>query len=176
MTSQGNVEGKGSCCNEMDIWEANSRATHVAPHTCNQTGLYLCSGAECEFEGVCDKNGCAWNPYRVNITDYYGRGEQFKVNTLKPFTVITQFPTGPNGKLKEIRRLHVQDGKLIESYTVNSPGLPKTDALTDEFCTVTGARKFLGLGAHAGMGDAITRGMTLGMSLLLESPMSTNTE
>ncbi|KAK3319408.1 cellulase, partial [Apodospora peruviana] len=160
----GNIDGKGACCNEMDIWEANSRSAHLAPHTCNQTGVYLCEGAECEFEGVCDKNGCAWNPYRVNITDYYGRGPQFKVDTSRKFTVITQFPA-VNGEVTSIKRMYVQDGKLIESHVVDAPGLPKVDALEDGFCSKTGARRYLELGGTQGMGDAITRGMTLVFSI-----------
>jgi len=160
----GNIEGKGSCCNEMDIWEANSRASHIAPHTCNQTGLYLCEGAECQDEGVCDKAGCGWNPYRVNITDYYGRGNGFKVDTTRKFTVITQFPA-KDGVLQSIKRMHIQDGKLIDAYTVDAPGLPKTNTMTDEFCEATGADKYLELGANKGMGDAMTRGMTLVFSI-----------
>ncbi|KAL2127605.1 hypothetical protein VTI74DRAFT_10430 [Chaetomium olivicolor] len=161
----GNIEGRGSCCNEMDIWEANSRAAHIAPHTCNKKGLYLCSGDECGADGVCDKNGCGWNPYRVNVTDYYGNSKRFKVDTSRPFTVVTQFPADRRGKLQKIHRLYVQDGKVIESYVVNAPGLPKTDSTTDEFCKATGASKFLELGGHQGMGEAMTRGMVLAMSI-----------
>jgi cellulase len=53
----GNIGGKGSCCNEMDIWEANAPATQIAPHVCRDAGLYECTGDECAFEGACDKNG-----------------------------------------------------------------------------------------------------------------------
>jgi cellulase len=52
INGEGNIEGYGSCCNEMDIWEANGRATHIAPHPCNQTGLYECTPDECAYEGV----------------------------------------------------------------------------------------------------------------------------
>jgi len=144
----------------MDIWEANGRSTHIAPHTCNVTGMYLCEGAECGSNGVCDKGGCGWNPYRVNITDYYGKGPQFKVDTTRKFTVITQFPA-VNGKLQAIKRMYVQDGKLIESHVVDAPGLPKVDSMTTEFCQATKATKYLELGGNPGMGDALTRGMTL---------------
>nr|Q12622.1 RecName: Full=Endoglucanase EG-1; AltName: Full=Cellulase; AltName: Full=Endo-1,4-beta-glucanase; Flags: Precursor [[Humicola] grisea var. thermoidea]BAA09786.1 Cellulase [[Humicola] grisea var. thermoidea] len=161
----GNIEGKGSCCNEMDIWEANSRASHVAPHVCNKKGLYLCEGEECAFEGVCDKNGCGWNPYRVNVTDYYGRGEEFKVNTLKPFTVVTQFLANRKGKLEKIHRFYVQDGKIIESFYTNKEGIPYTNMIEDEFCAATGSRKYMELGATQGMGEALTRGMVLAMSI-----------
>ena len=162
----GNIEGKGSCCNEMDIWEANSRSQSIAPHPCNKQGLYMCSGQECEFDGVCDEWGCTWNPYKVNVTDYYGRGPQFKVDTTRPFTVITQFPADQNGKLTSIHRMYVQDGKLIEAHTVNLPGYPQVNALNDDFCRATGAAtKYLELGATAGMGEALRRGMVLAMSI-----------
>lgn len=162
---QGNIEGKGVCCNEMDIWEANSRANHIAPHTCSTPSFFLCEGDECSRDGLCDKPGCAWNPYRVNVTDQYGTGPEFKVDTLRPFTVITQFPADANGKLKSINRLYVQDGKVIENHSVDVPGLPKVSEMTDEFCAATGAEPFLRLGGHEGMGDAMTRGMVLAMSI-----------
>ncbi|KAF2843122.1 glycoside hydrolase family 7 protein [Patellaria atrata CBS 101060] len=159
----GNIEGKGSCCNEMDIWEANSRSTHLAPHPCNQTGLYECTGEECAFEGVCDKNGCGYNPYRVNQTQYYGR-DGLKVDTKKPFTVVTQFPQ-KNGKLVAIKRLYIQDGKLIQNAMINVEGLPKQDYLEDNFCELTGSRRYMDLGATAGMGAALSRGMVLAFSV-----------
>jgi cellulase len=64
----GNIGGKGSCCNEMDIWEANAPATQTAPHVCNHTSLYMCTGDECAFEGVCDKNGCGYNTCRLPLS------------------------------------------------------------------------------------------------------------
>ncbi|KAL2172337.1 hypothetical protein VTG60DRAFT_6176 [Thermothelomyces hinnuleus] len=161
----GNIEGKGACCNEMDIWEANARSQHIAPHPCSKAGPYLCEGAECEFNGVCDKNGCAWNPYRVNVTDYYGEGAEFRVDTRRPFSVVTQFHADDAGKLESIYRLFVQDGEVIESYVVDSPGLPRTDRMTDEFCAATGSTRFTELGAMEGMGDALTRGMVLALSI-----------
>jgi cellulase len=114
---------------------------------------------------VCDKDGCAWNPYRVNVTDYYGNTNQFKVDSSRPFTVVTQFPANRKGKLEAIHRLYVQDGRVIESYTVDAPGLPKTDSMTDEFCKATGAAKYLDLGGTVGMGEALTRGMVLALSI-----------
>ncbi|KAK4186027.1 endoglucanase EG-1 [Podospora australis] len=165
INGEGNLEGYGACCNEMDIWEANGRSTHVAPHTCNVTGPYLGTKEESAFEGVCDKNGCGWNPYRVNITDYYGNSDKFQVDTRRPFSVITQFPADKKGKLTSIKRMYVQDGKLIQSHTVRKEGLPEVDALTEEFCAATGSRKYLGLGGTVGMGEALSRGMVLALSI-----------
>ncbi|KZL85384.1 glycosyl hydrolase family 7 [Colletotrichum incanum] len=159
-----NFEEKGSCCNELDIWEANSRATHIAPHPCSQPGLYKCTGEECEKTGVCDKSGCSWNPNAVNATDYYGRGDNFKVDTTRKFTVVTQFPS-ENGELKELRRMYIQDGKVIQNSVVNIEGPPKINFMNDEYCQATGASEFMRLGGMEGMGQAMSRGMVLALSL-----------
>ncbi|KAL2106259.1 hypothetical protein VUR80DRAFT_6992 [Thermomyces stellatus] len=159
----GNIDGKGVCCNELDIWEANARATHLAPHPCNQTGLYTCTGPECEQDGVCDKDGCSYNPYRVEAFDYYG--PELRVDTSRPFTVVTQFPADEDGNLVEIRRLYVQDGKVIQNAKVEKEGLPEVDFMNDELCAAQGADKFADLGALKGMGEAMTRGMVLCMSV-----------
>ncbi|KPM42577.1 Endoglucanase type C [Neonectria ditissima] len=160
-----NVDGRGSCCNELDIWEANSRATHIAPHPCNQTGVYECAGAECGASGVCDKSGCAWNPNRVNVTDYYGRGDAFKVDTTRKFTVVSQFLADKAGQLKELHRHYVQDNQIIQSAVVNIAGPPKVNFMNDEYCEATGADAFMRLGGMQGMGEAMTRGMVLVMSI-----------
>merc|ERR1712157_207006 len=81
----------GACCAEMDIWEANSMANAFTPHTCSTNKLYRCSDpVECgdndsdnRYDGVCDKDGCDINPYRMGVEDFYGRGDQYAVNTLK---------------------------------------------------------------------------------------------
>jgi cellulase len=159
---QPNIEGKGVCCNELDIWEANSRGTHLAPHTCNQTALYLCQGDECGIDGVCDEIGCGYNPYRFGRKDFYGRG--LTVDTTRPFTVITQFPANAAGKLVEIRRLYIQDGKLIQNAPVNLDA-PEANFMDDKHCVATGAKKYMELGGNIGMGESMTRGMVLAMSI-----------
>lgn len=147
----------------MDIWEANARATQIAPHTCNQTGLYECSGEECAFNGVCDKNGCGYNPYVLGNKEYYGTG--YTVDTTQPFTVVTQFPADENGGLKEIRRLYVQDGKVLANAAVNVTGPPDVDYIDDEYCTATGATRYMELGGNTEMGEALERGMVLIFSI-----------
>ena len=147
----------------MDIWEANARATQIAPHTCNQTGLYACSGDECAFDGVCDKNGCGYNPYVLGNKEYYG--PELTVDTSRPFTVVTQFPADENGVLREIRRLYIQDGEVIANAAVNVTGPPPGDSIDDEYCTATGATRFMDLGGNPGMGEALTRGMVLIFSI-----------
>ena len=146
----------------MDIWEANARAEQIAPHVCSHPGVYGCTGAECTFDGVCDKNGCGHNPYVLGNKEYYGPG--FTVDTKRPFSVVTQFPA-ENGKLTQIRRLYVQDGKVIENASVNITGPPPGNHIDTEYCTATGAARFLDLGGMEEMGNALTRGMVLAMSV-----------
>ena len=162
---QGNIKGRGACCNEMDIWEANSRATAFTPHTCNHTGVYQCTGAECAFNGVCDKNGCAYNAYGNGNHEYYGRGLQ--VDTTRPFSVVTQFPTDKFDHLTEIRRLYVQDGKVIQNAAINvtATGLAPGNSITDAYCNATGAARYEALGGNLGMGKTLHRGMVLVFSI-----------
>lgn len=142
----------------MDIWEANSRATQIAPHTCNTPSLFTCTGDECKSNGKCDKNGCGDNPYRHrNATDYYGLG--LKVNTRKPFTVVTQFPADKNGVLQAIVRKYVQNGVVIENAS------PKIK-MDQPYCSAQGgAESYNRLGGHKGMGEALARGMVLALSI-----------
>jgi cellulase len=155
---QGNVAGNGVCCNEMDIWEANSRSNQIAPHTCNKESLFTCSGTEeCGPKGVCDKYGCGDNPYlHRNDKLYYGPG--LKVDTTKPFTVVTQFPA-KNDVLQAIVRKYVQNGVVIENASINI-------TMDQPFCDAQGgAEQFNALGGLKGMGGALSRGMVLALSI-----------
>ncbi|KAG8796165.1 Exoglucanase 1 [Ceratobasidium sp. 428] len=75
----------GTCCDEMDIWEANSVSTAYTLHPCTSTGQTRCSGATCT--SACDQAGCDFNPYRLGVKDFYGKG--MTVDTSKQFTVVT---------------------------------------------------------------------------------------
>ncbi|KAG8977570.1 hypothetical protein FRB90_008759, partial [Tulasnella sp. 427] len=81
----------GSCCNEMDIWEANQISAAYTPHPCDPVGLYKCTGDACgspsRYSGVCDPDGCDFNSYRQGDHDFYGPGKV--VDTTKKFTVVT---------------------------------------------------------------------------------------
>lgn len=161
-----NTEGLGACCNEMDIWESNSRATGYTPHSCSIEGFYGCKGDECGADGVCDKPGCGYNPYALGKKKYYGLGEQFKVDTSKLMTVVTQFisANGQNdGRLKEIRRLYVQDGQVIQQAKVKVDG-DKYDSIVPGFCEAT-SESFQSHGGLRGMGEALARGMILTFSI-----------
>lgn len=113
---------------------------------------------------MCDKNGCGYNPYNLNNHNYYG--PRLTVDTNRPFTVITQFPTDESGILKEIHRLYIQDGRLIQNAAVNvTYDAPDINFIDDELCTATGAERFMDLGATGGMGEAMSRGMVLCFSV-----------
>ena len=58
----------------------------MTPHACSKKGQYTCSGDDCgdtsagqRQEGVCDKDGCDFAPYRLGATDFYGEGAAAKV-------------------------------------------------------------------------------------------------
>jgi len=134
----------GSCCNELDIWEANNIATAFTVHPCNVEGSHRCEGVECgdnasgdRYNGICDKDGCDFHNWRLGDHDYYGPGPQFKVDSTKPMTVVTQFLTDDGtdtGEFVEMRRIYVQDGKVIDNSFTSLEGMDKTDSITDEFC------------------------------------------
>jgi len=171
-----NLNASGACCNEMDIWEANARATVYTPHTCSSSGSFLCSGDECirtpaGGSGVCDKDGCGINPYGLGSRGFYGPG--LTVDTTRPFTVITQFFTSDNsssGVLSSIRRLYIQDGKLIASPAQSTiPAVTRlvdfTGAITDPYCAARNRTDFARLGGFKGMGESLARGMVLIFSI-----------
>lgn len=132
----------GTCCNEMDVWEANSMSTAYTPHVCTVQGQYRCSDTQCgddpnnRYGGVCDKDGCDFNAYRMGDTEFFGPNKQ--IDTTQPFTVVTQWLTSDNttnGDLVEIRRLYVQNGKVILNSVANFTGQIKPyDSVSDEFC------------------------------------------
>ncbi|KAK3700403.1 hypothetical protein LTR37_016014 [Vermiconidia calcicola] len=159
-----NVDTLGACCNEMDLWGANAVATQYAPHTCNKPGLYPCKGAECGEDGVCDKPGCGFNPYQLGRPNYYGYDN--KVDTTKPFTVVTQFHTDDGttvGTLDEIRRMYVQDGEVIHNAVVKFHK-STIDSLTPAFCK-SQASEFQKRGGLPTMGEPLGRGMVMAFSV-----------
>jgi len=170
----------GACCAEMDIWEANSMATAYTPHTCSVEKLYRCEGIECgdndkgqRYDGVCDKDGCDINPYRMGNTNFYGRGPEYAVNTLKPMTVVTQFLTTDgtdSGDLSEIRRFYVQDDMIIHSPPSTILGADDTDSITDGFCDAKkdlfgDVKDYQEHGGMKGMGESLDRGHVMIFSL-----------
>ncbi|KAK3318197.1 endoglucanase EG-1 precursor [Apodospora peruviana] len=176
INGEANLNKYGACCSEMDIWEANSRASAYTPHPCNTTGVYKCTGVLCgkpnKYESVCDKDGCDFNAHRLGQTSYYDHNGT-SVDTNRTFTVVTQFLTtngNGTGALREIRRLYLQDGKLIENAQVQVPGIDRGNSLTDEFCAqekkAFGAvNGFAAQGGMRAMGESLRRGMVLVFSV-----------
>ncbi|KAH6843080.1 glycoside hydrolase [Chaetomium sp. MPI-CAGE-AT-0009] len=128
----------GSCCTEMDIWEANSISTAYTPHPCTTVGQHRCEGDACggtysetRYAGTCDPDGCDFNAYRQGIKDFYGPG--MTVDTNKKFTVVTQFIKGSDGQLADIKRFYVQNGKVIENPESTIEG-NSGNSITEEFC------------------------------------------
>ncbi|KAK6349410.1 hypothetical protein TWF696_005695 [Orbilia brochopaga] len=191
IAGKGNVEGwvassvdsnagfgkAGSCCNEMDIWEANSISNAYTPHVCGKTGLYRCEDpVECgdadnRYNGVCDKDGCDFNPFRQGNKDFYGPGKT--VDTTKKITVVTQFITDDmtsTGKLVEIRRAWVQNNQVILESKNTWPGIGDFNSITDEYCVnqkrVFGDNPYFNNhGGVAGMGTSLGRGHVLAISI-----------
>jgi len=170
----------GSCCFELDIWEANTISTAFTNHPCDVTGQYRCEGVECgdnksdnRYDGVCDKDGCDFNHWRMGDPTYYGPGSSFKVDSTKPLTLVTQFITSDGtdtGDLTEMRRIYVQDGKVIANNVANVPGMQQWDSVNQPMCDEQ--KKIFGdpddhteKGGMKAMGESMDRGQVLVMSL-----------
>ncbi|KAI0040790.1 carbohydrate-binding module family 1 protein [Auriscalpium vulgare] len=166
----------GTCCSEMDIWEANLNAEAYTPHPCSVTGQTQCSGTDCgagsdRYSGVCDADGCDFNSYRMGNTTFLGTG--LTVDTSKTITVVTQFITSDNtssGTLSEIRRIYVQGGKVIQNSNVNIAGIDAVNSITTDFCTQQktafgDTNYFATKGGLGQLGKALSTGMVLALSI-----------
>jgi len=166
----------GTCCTEMDIWEANSMAAAYTPHICSTIGQTRCNGTACgdgadRLKGLCDKSGCDFNSYRLGNTQYYGKG--LKVDTSKPFTVVTQWITSDgtaNGDLVEIRRHYKQNGQTIPNSEVSISGMKAYNSITDNYCkdeatAFSDSSYFEDKGGLKALGASLARGHVLSLSL-----------
>lgn len=101
--------------------------------------------------------------------DFYGPKKT--VDTTKKFTVVTQFITSDGkstGEFSEMRRLYVQDGKVIKNIKAKMSGLEKFDSLTKDYCELAKplfGSKFGDKGGFSSMSGSMERGMVLAMSL-----------
>lgn len=178
----------GSCCAELDVFEANRMAGALTVHPCNTEGKHTCQGGmECGdgdehqyYMGVCDKDGCEFNPYRLGNHSFMGAGAT--VDLKKPVTVVTQFHTEDgtdSGALTEIRTYYVQDGKVIQNSHSMLEGI-EGDSITDGFCdqekvqyevtrdnynTEGAYNQFREKGGLRKIGEALDRGMVLALSI-----------
>jgi len=167
----------GTCCFEMDVWESNSMATAYTPHVCSVQGQYRCNGTQCgdtpdnRYGGVCDKDGCDFNSWRQGVKNFFGSG--FTVDTKSKFTVVTQYVTADgtdSGDLAEIRRIYVQNGKVIQNSKTTLPGIDSYSSISDKFCNdqkkLFGDRNdFETKGGLRAMGRQMDAGMVLVLSL-----------
>ncbi|KAF8592886.1 hypothetical protein BDV93DRAFT_594139 [Ceratobasidium sp. AG-I] len=102
---------------------------------------------------------------------FYGKG--LTVDTNKKMTVVTQFITADGtatGALKEIRRVYVQDGKVIQNSKTNVAGLAAYDSITDQFCAAQktvfeDTNVYAQKGGMATMDKSFTAGVVLVMSI-----------
>ncbi|KAJ5184929.1 Concanavalin A-like lectin/glucanases superfamily [Penicillium cf. griseofulvum] len=171
------VGGHGSCCPEMDIWEANSISTAYTPHPCDSPEQVMCEGDACggtysstRYAGTCDPDGCDFNSFRMGNESFYGPG--MTVDTKSKVTVVTQFITADgtdSGALSEIKRIYVQDGKVIANSASEVTGV-EGSSITEEFCAAQkkafgDEESFTAHGGLAGMGEGLDQGMVLVMSL-----------
>jgi cellulose 1,4-beta-cellobiosidase len=166
----------GSCCFEWDVWEANAYATQHAAHPCGvDTPAYVCE-SDCQ---KCDTSGCANNPYRFEAQNgakthaFYGLGKQ--VDTSKKFTVVTQFVSDnglATGNLKEVRRLYVVNGKVLETVAKIQNGKPY-NTIGNDYCTngSAGDDAYMRLGGDAAFTKSFKRGAVLAMSLWTDGSM-----
>jgi len=127
----------GSCCAELDIWEANKISNAFTTHPCNiPSGHVRCdnpqqcgdNASKDRYAGLCDKDGCDMNTYRAGQKNFFGPGSQFQINSNEKFTVVTQFISTDgtdNGDLKEMKRVYVQNGKVVKSPESDLSGMSK---------------------------------------------------
>ena len=169
------IGGHGSCCSEMDIWEANSVGEALTPHPCETVGQEMCTGDACggtysstRYGPNCDPDGCDWNPYRLGNHTFYGPGSTFTLDTTKKFTVVTQFAES-GGALSSINRFYVQNGiKYTQPNADNIPGFTG-NAINEAYCSAEesafGGTSFSDKGGLAQMSKALSGPMVLVLSL-----------
>jgi len=167
----------GTCCSEMDVWEANNNAAAFTPHPCSVEDQTECSGVQCgsgsnRYDGVCDPDGCDFNSYRMGDETFYGAG--MTVDTTKKFSVVTQFLTSDGtatGSLSEIRRVYVQNGVVIpNSMSSISTMAAQYDSVSDDFCTdqktaFGDTNRFAAMGGIEQMGASFAKGVVLVLSV-----------
>ena len=164
----------GTCCAEMDIWEANSQATAYTPHPCTNNAPHTCTGDSCggtysadRYGGTCDPDGCDFNTWRQGNETFYGPG--LTIDTNKKMTVVTQFHTDSSGMLSDIKRFYVQDGKVFANAESEIPGNPG-NSINAEFCSAQkdifgDVNTYEDRGGHAKMSEALAMPMVLVLSL-----------
>merc|ERR1712070_816925 len=121
--------GRGSCCAELDIWEANKKSYQLALHPMegedSQTVCYLDS--ECGSQetgkrdlGPTDRNGCYMNPYLMGHKKFYGLGDGNAMTantcteTFKKFKDDDFF--NPRGGMKQLSKAVKRGMTMVLSF------------------------------------------------------------
>ncbi|KAI8897030.1 glycoside hydrolase, partial [Globomyces pollinis-pini] len=156
------------CSPEMDLWEANKFSNAFTPHPCaTPLKATVCNGLECgngsdRQNGLCDKDGADYNPYRGGNTTFYGPSSTNVIDSTKPIKVITQFITKNNaddGDLVKIQRFYQQGGKTFY-------GGMMTDTFNDlQKDLFKDPNTFKRLGGMKQMGVSLRNKMVLVMSI-----------
>merc|ERR1712004_197584 len=159
---------------------ANNRGMAFTMHSCDTPNdeQYRCHGSKCgdngedRFKGVCDKNGCDIQPYRLKEKHFWGKGKHFQVDSSKPVTVTTQFITNDGtdeGEIVEVKQFYTQNGHTIEHpmYSVNGK---KHNSISDEMCAdwvadTKDGTNFLEKGGMKAVDTVFKNGAVLVMSL-----------
>jgi cellulose 1,4-beta-cellobiosidase len=148
-------------------------------HSCAVDEQTRCEGTDCgdnksdeRFKGICDKNGCDMQSYRLGVENFWGPGSSFQIDSTKPVQVTTQFITSDgtdSGKLVSVKQFYTQNGKTIEhpAYTVNGN---QHAEISDDFCSdwvavTQDGTNFLEKGGLGAVETALEKGVVLVMSL-----------
>ncbi|RLN92079.1 hypothetical protein BBJ28_00010194, partial [Nothophytophthora sp. Chile5] len=132
-----------------------------------------CGSGDSRYDGICDKDGCDFNPYRMGNKTFFGPGSEFTIDTTAVFSVVTRFITDDgtaDGSLSEITRFYVQDGVSYEMPYATWTGITDMNSLTEDQCSAA-KTEFGDEDDHATKGGleqlglAMKRGMVLTMSL-----------
>ncbi|GMF18639.1 unnamed protein product [Phytophthora lilii] len=160
INGEANLNGTyGSCCTEMDIWEANSMATHIATHPCSTKGQERCLADEdcgatdaTKYTGWCDKPGCSLG---------LSNGQQ----------EFLMHDNTDEGELVEIHRLYKQDDRVVGNPASTWPALNGTYSVTESMCNTSKAyfndHPYV-MGGLAQLGKEMVGGMTLAMSIWVD--------
>ncbi|KAL2264859.1 hypothetical protein VTJ83DRAFT_7369 [Remersonia thermophila] len=163
----------GSCCSEVDVWQANAVSTGFTAHPCEIAGQRRCKGGK-ECSEACGPEACSFDPFRLGHRGFYGPGARYAVDSTRRLTVVTQFVKGTDGGLAEIRRFYVQNGRVIPNVDIaggsNGSSSNKASAagsgFTGSLCRPAGnGDAFVENDGMARLGRAISQPMVLAMAL-----------
>ncbi|KAF8316668.1 cellobiohydrolase I-II [Clavulina sp. PMI_390] len=167
----------GSCCAEVDLLEGNSMSSVFTGLPCGGiSAATTCTGSTCgnsTSAGYCDPQGCDFNSYRMGNTSFWGSGATHAIDTTLPLTILTQFITSNGtaaGDLTAIKRVYVQNGKVIPNSAINVAGIDPLNYLTDAVCTEEKTafgdpNLFASQGGLKQLGNSLRQGMVLSLSI-----------